>query len=753
MTTQQRKIFVTSALPYANGSIHIGHLLEAIQTDIWVRFQKVRGHDCLYICADDAHGTPIMLSADQQGITPEQLITRIHAEHQQDYAGFEVGFDNFHTTHSEENREFAEAIYARLDGAGHIKRRIIRQFYDPVKEMFLPDRFIRGECPFCRAQDQYGDSCESCNRTYTPTDLVNPVSSISGATPVEKESEHYFFDLPAFETMLRDWVGAGHLQPEVANKLDEWFTAGLREWDISRDAPYFGFEIPGAPGKYFYVWVDAPMGYFASLKNLLDRQGRDVEEYTGAGSSAEMYHFIGKDIMYFHTLFWPAVLQGSGHRLPDNVFVHGFLTVDGQKMSKSRGTFINARTYLDHLDPEYLRYYFAAKSGSGVDDIDLNLEDFRQRVNADLVGKVVNVASRCAGFIHKRFAGRLAAGIHDAALLQEFTGADQAIATAYEAREYSRAMREIMALADKANQYIDRHKPWEIARQEPESAELQQVCSLGLNLFRILIIYLKPVLPGLAQRAEAFLGIDPLAWDDLAAPLLDHPINKFKPLLTRVEKNRIDAMIEDSKESLRTGGSGAVDAGAGETGAGAASAGKAGNAGAGEAGAGKAGNGDAGEAGVVEAGNAGVGEADAVVAGNAGAGEAGAGEATDGDAGAVNKYLVDDPVGAEISIDDFARIDLRVAKITAAARIEGADKLLQLTLDLDGETRNVFAGIKSAYQPEDLVGRLTVMVANLAPRKMRFGISEGMVLAAGPGGDEIFILTPDAGARPGMKVK
>ena len=555
-----------------------------------------------------------------------------------------------------------------------------------MKEMFLPDRFIRGECPFCRAQDQYGDSCESCNRTYTPTDLVNPVSSISGATPVEKESEHYFFDLPAFETMLRDWVGAGHLQPEVANKLDEWFTAGLREWDISRDAPYFGFEIPGAPGKYFYVWVDAPMGYFASLKNLLDRQGRDVAEYTGAGSSAEMYHFIGKDIMYFHTLFWPALLHGSGHRLPDNVFVHGFLTANGQKMSKSRGTFINARTYLEHLDPEYLRYYFAAKSGSGVDDIDLNLEDFRQRVNADLVGKVVNVASRCAGFIHKRFAGRLAAGIHDEALLQEFTGADQAIAAAYEAREYARAMREIMALADKANQYIDRHKPWEMARQDPESAELQQVCSLGLNLFRILIIYLKPVLPGLAQRAEAFLGIDPLTWDDLAAPLLDHPINKFKPLLTRVDKDRIDGMIEDSKEDLEATGA------------------------------------DAGKAGV-------------------------------GDAGAANKYLVDDPVGAEISIDDFARIDLRVAKITAAARVEGADKLLQLTLDLDGETRNVFAGIKSAYQPEDLVGRLTVMVANLAPRKMRFGISEGMVLAAGPGGDEIFILTPDAGARPGMKVK
>ena len=682
MTTQQRKIFVTSALPYANGSIHIGHLLEAIQTDIWVRFQKLRGHDCLYICADDAHGTPIMLSADSQGITPEQLIARIHAEHERDYAGFGIGFDNFHTTHSEENRAVAEAIYARLDAAGHIKRRTIRQFYDPVKEMFLPDRFIRGECPFCHAADQYGDSCESCNRTYSPTDLINPVSSISGATPVEKESEHYFFDLPAFENVLKDWVGAGHLQSEVANKLDEWFEAGLKEWDISRDEPYFGFQIPGAPGKYFYVWVDAPMGYFASLKNLLDRQGRDVAEYVSAGSKAEMYHFIGKDIMYFHTLFWPALLHGSGHRLPSNVFVHGFLTVDGQKMSKSRGTFINASAYLAQLDAEYLRYYFAAKSGSGVDDIDLNLEDFRQRVNADLVGKVVNVASRCAGFIHKRFDGRLATEVHDEPLLQTFTDAAAGLAAAYEAREYARAMREIMALADRANQYIDRHKPWEMARQDSAGTELQQVCSLGLNLFRILIIYLKPVVPGLAQRAEAFLGVEPMAWSDLAAPLLAHSIKKFKPLLTRVEQDRIDAVIAASKESL-------------------------------------------------------------------GSGEAGGEEAAETE----NKHLADDPIAAQITIDDFARLDLRVAKITQAVHVEGADKLLQLTLDLGGETRNVFAGIKRAYQPEDLVGRHTVMVANLAPRKMRFGVSEGMVLAAGPGGGDIFLLSPDQGAEPGMRVK
>ena len=718
MTETQRNIFVTSALPYANSSIHIGHLLEAIQTDIWVRFQKLRGHDCLYICADDAHGTPIMLSADQQGITPEQLIARLHAEHQRDYAGFEIGFDNFHTTHSGENREFAENIYARLDAAGHIKRRTITQFYDPVKEMFLPDRFIRGECPFCHAQDQYGDSCESCNRTYTPTDLVNPVSSISGATPVEKESEHYFFDLPAFEQVLRDWVGAGHLQPEVANKLAEWFTAGLREWDISRDAPYFGFEIPGAPGKYFYVWVDAPMGYFASLKNLLDRQGRDVEEYIGAGSSAEMYHFIGKDIMYFHTLFWPALLHGSGHRLPSNVFVHGFLTANGQKMSKSRGTFINARTYLEHLDPEYLRYYFAAKSGSGVDDIDLNLDDFRQRVNADLVGKVVNVASRCAGFIHKRFGGKLAAAVHDEVLLREFTGAGESIAASYEAREYARAMRDIMALADRANQYIDRHKPWEMARQDPGSAELQQVCSLGLNLFRILIIYLKPVLPGLARRAEEFLGVEALAWNDLDAPLLDHPVRKFKPLLTRVEQERIDAVVEASKESLGAGDNGA---GAGENEEGE--------------------NEDTHETGAGE---------------NEDTHETGIGENKDTHAvhaGVGNKYLVEDPVAAEISFDEFTKIDLRVATITHAAYVDGADKLLQLTLDLYGETRTVFAGIRSAYRPEDLAGRQTVIVANLAPRKMRFGISEGMVLAAGPGGEEIYLLSPDEGAMPGMKVK
>ncbi len=545
--TDSRRLFVTSALPYANGPIHIGHLLEAIQADVWVRFHRLRGRRCLYLCADDAHGTPIMLSAAREGLAPEELIARIHAEHQQDYADFEISFDNFYTTHSDENRAFAAAIYQRLDQAGHIKRRVIRQLYDPREEMFLPDRFIRGACPYCGAEEQYGDNCESCNRTYEPTDLVNPVSSLSGAAPVEKESEHYFFDLPAFETMLRDWARGGQLQPEVVHKLDEWFEAGLKEWDISRDAPYFGFEIPGAPGKYFYVWVDAPMGYFASLQNLLERTGEDIAAFIARDSAVEMHHFIGKDIMYFHTLFWPALLHGSGHRLPTSVFVHGFLVVNGRKMSKSRGTFISARNYLAHLDPECLRYYFAAKSGSGIDDIDLNLEDFRQRVNADLVGKVVNIASRCAGFIHKRFGGRLAAAVHDQPLLRQFVAAGDDVAASYEKREYARAVRDIMALADEANRYLDRHKPWVIAKDEARDAELQAICSQGLNLFRLLIIYLKPVVPGLAARSEDFLGTAPLSWDDLAHPLLDHTVREFTPLLTRLEQDQVDAVVADGR--------------------------------------------------------------------------------------------------------------------------------------------------------------------------------------------------------------
>jgi len=677
MQDKQRQILVTSALPYANGPIHIGHMVEYIQTDIWARFQKMRGHNCYYVCADDAHGTPIMLCAEKEGITSEALIERVDKEHRTDFNDFAVAFDNYHSTHSPENQWLADTIYEELSNNGHITKRTIKQAYDPEKEMFLPDRFIRGECPRCGAGDQYGDSCEVCGATYSPIDLINPVSAVSGATPIEKESEHYFFKLDDFKDLLRDWTRAGHLQAEVTNKLDEWFKAGLQEWDISRDAPYFGFEIPNAPGKYFYVWLDAPMGYLASFKNLCEKTSIDFDHWCKAGSDTEMYHFIGKDIIYFHALFCPAILHGSGFRTPSAVYAHGFLTVDGQKMSKSRGTFITARTYLDHLNPEYLRYYFAAKLGSGIDDIDLNLEDFISRVNSDLVGKVVNIASRCAGFIKKHFDGQLADTVHNPDLYKEIADANESIANAYDAREYSRAMREIMALADKANQYIDDHKPWVIAKQENSDDELQAICTMGINCFRLLILYLKPVLPVTAEKTEVFLNIEPLRWQDAQTPLTSHKINPFKPLMTRVEKENIEAMIEDSKDDLATTKNNAV----------------------------------------------------------------------------VSGPLSDNPISEEITIDDFMKIDLRIAKIIKAEHVEGADKLLQLTLELDGETRNVFAGIKSAYKPEDLEGKLTVMVANLAPRKMRFGISEGMVLAAGPGGKELFILSPDEGAEPGMKVK
>ncbi|HEB59891.1 MAG TPA: methionine--tRNA ligase [Gammaproteobacteria bacterium] len=675
--TQPRQILVTSALPYANGAIHLGHLVEYIQTDIWVRFQKLRGHQCLYVCADDAHGTPIMLRAQSEGITPEELIARVAEEHRADFADFHIGFDNYHSTHSDENRELASLIYTRLRDGGHIGTRTIKQAYDPDKDMFLPDRFIKGTCPRCRTPDQYGDSCEHCGATYAPTELIDPVSAISGATPVERESEHYFFELEHFETMLKEWTSGDHMQAEIRHKLNEWLDAGLRPWDISRDAPYFGFEIPDAPGKYFYVWLDAPIGYMASFKNLcVQREELDFDAWWGADSKTELYHFIGKDIAYFHTLFWPAMLQGAGFRLPSAVFCHGFLTVNGQKMSKSRGTFIMARTYLDHLDAEYLRYYYAAKLGSGIDDLDLNLEDFMQRVNSDLVGKVVNIASRCAGFIRKRFGGRLSASLSEAALIDGFAARREAIAALYERREFGHAMREIMALADQANQYIDEKKPWVIAKQEGRDAELQDICSTGINLYRILIAFLKPVLPVLAQKSEAFLNIAPLHWDAVATPLADHEINKFKPLMTRIEKDRIDAMVDASKDDL-----------------------------------------------------------------------------TAQNTTPASGPLHDDPIAPEIEFDDFAKVDLRIARIVRAEHVEGADKLLQLTLDLGGETRNVFAGIKSAYDPADLEGKLTVMVANLKPRKMRFGVSEGMVLAAGPGGKDLWILNPDEGAQPGMKVK
>lgn len=550
MSQKKRDILVTSALPYANGPIHIGHLVEYIQTDIWVRFQKQRGHNCLYVCADDAHGTPIMLRAQQEGITPEQLIADTWTQHHADFTDFDVAFDNFYTTHSDETREFSELIYNRLKEQGHIHSKIITQAYDPVKEMFLPDRFIKGECPNCGAADQYGDNCEVCSATYSPTDLINPVSAISGEQPIEKDSEHYFFKLADFETMLKEWTHSGHIQEQIANKLDEWFETGLQDWDISRDAPYFGFEIPGAPGKFFYVWLDAPVGYMGSFKNLCEKNGLNFDRYWARDSTAELYHFIGKDIVYFHALFWPAMLTGAGFRTPTAIFAHGFLTVNGEKMSKSRGTFIKARTYLDHLNPEYLRYYFAAKLSGRVEDIDLNLEDFSQRVNTDLVNKVVNIASRCSGFIRKRFDGKLSAECAEAALFQEFINANDAIAEFYESREYGKAMRAISALAAKANQYIDDKQPWVVAKQDECDEELHAICSVGINLFYVLAAYLKPVVPQMISKAELFLNTGELPWPSDLSPLQDHTINKFKPLLTRVDPDKLAAMIEASKESL-----------------------------------------------------------------------------------------------------------------------------------------------------------------------------------------------------------
>jgi len=670
-----RKILVTSALPYANGPIHLGHLVEYIQTDIWVRFQKQRGNSCYFVCADDTHGTPIMLKADREGVTPEQLIAQVGKEHLADFTEFGVAFDNYHSTHSEENKAYSTLIYERLRDAGHISSRTITQAFDPVKNMFLSDRFIKGECPKCGAVDQYGDSCEACGATYSPTELKNAVSAISGAKPIPKDSVHYFFDLANFTDMLRDWTNAGHLQAEVRNKLAEWLDGGLQQWDISRDAPYFGFEIPDAPGKYFYVWLDAPIGYMASFKNLCDKQGLDFNEFWSKNSDAELYHFIGKDIIYFHALFWPAMLSGAHFRTPSAIFAHGFLTVNGEKMSKSRGTFITARTYLEHLNPEYLRYYFAAKLSAGVDDIDLNFDDFSQRVNSDLVGKVVNIASRCSGFIAKRFDNRLAEQCSEPALFQDFVNANQPIAEFYEAREFGKAMREIMALADKANQYIDEKKPWLIAKEVGKDQELHDVCTMGLNLFRLLAVYLKPVIPVLAENAERFLNIASQAWPIGAQPLLNHAINDFKPLMTRVEANKITAIVEASKENL---------------------------------------------------------------------------EKTAAPSSTIKKF---ETIANTIEFDDFAKLDLRIAKIIKANHVEGSDKLLQLTVDIGDETRNILAGIKSAYAPEDLEGKLTLVIANLAPRKMRFGCSEGMVLAAGPGGKDIWILSPDQGAVAGLRVK
>ncbi|MEK9823873.1 MAG: methionine--tRNA ligase [Gammaproteobacteria bacterium] len=668
---ETRRILVTSALPNANGPIHLGHLMEHIQTDIWVRFQRMRGHECIYVCADDTHGTATMLRAEEMGVTPEELIRQVNAQHQSDFQDFAISHDSYYSTHSEENQAFSSEIYQRLAEAGQISSRTVNQLYDPEKAMFLADRFIIGTCPRCKTDGQYGDNCEACGATYDATDLINPQSKISGAKPVLKESTHFFFTLSNFTDWLQAWTRSGTLQDQVANKLAEWLDTGLQDWDISRDAPYFGFEIPGEPGKYFYVWLDAPIGYMAAFKHYCKANDElNFDDFWRQDSECEVHHFIGKDIVNFHALFWPAMLDTAGYRTPTKLHVHGFVTVDGVKMSKSRGTFINARTYLDHLDPEYIRYYFAAKMSAGVDDLDINLDDFVQRVNSDVVGKVVNIASRCAGFINKQFDGRLAAG-SDNPLLQAFAGASEQIALHYEHGDYGKALREVMALADKANQFIDENKPWVMIKDEANRDAVQQICSDGLNLYRILITYLKPVLPRLAENSETFLGVAPLQWADVTTLLVDHKINKFKPLMTRIEPERVEAIVNATREQTSV----------------------------------------------------------------------------------TNPPSESEQTEDEfIQFDDFAKVDLRVVKIVAANHVEGADKLLQLTLDLGGETRNVFSGIKAAYNPDDLVGKLTVMVANLAPRKMKFGISEGMVLAAGPGGGDIFLLEPDAGAQPGMKV-
>ena len=696
-----RKILVTSALPYANGAIHLGHLVEYIQTDIWVRFQKMSGNECWYVCADDTHGTPIMLRAEKEGITPEQLIERVHGEHFRDFSGFLVGFDNYHSTHSPENRECANTIYSRLRAAGLIDVRTIEQYFDPVKQLFLPDRFIKGECPKCGAKDQYGDNCESCGAAYAPTDLKDPYSAISGAKPELRNSEHYFFKLsdPRCEAFLRQYTSSGVLQNEAANKMQEWLGAPgdnkLTDWDISRDAPYFGFEIPDAPGKYFYVWLDAPIGYMGSFKNLCARQGLDFDEFFKPDSQTELYHFIGKDILYFHALFWPAELQHAGFRTPTKIFAHGFLTVDGAKMSKSRGTFITAESFLNTgLNPEWLRYYFAAKLSNTMEDIDLNFEDFVARVNSDLVGKYVNIASRSAGFIAKRFNGQLAPANADLPAIKAIQEAAPRIAELYEAREFGKAVREIMALTDGANQYVDSVKPWELAKQEGKEVELHAACSNSLNLFRLLTVLLKPILPVVAGKVEQFMNIAPLVWADARTLLAGgHAINAYEHLMTRVDPKLIEKLVEANKESL---------APAAET----------------------------------------------------------PKQAESQQRHALhqqNEVKAESPWEPFCNIDDFMKVDLRIARIANAEHVEGADKLVRLTLDLgNDETRNVFAGIKAAYDPAQLIGRLTVMVANLAPRKMKFGLSEGMVLAASDTAGQtpgIFLLSPDSGAQPGMRVK
>jgi methionyl-tRNA synthetase len=649
-------------------------MLEHIQTDIWVRFQRMRGHTVYYVCADDTHGTATMIRADEEGVTPEVLIDRMRTDHLNDFRGFGISYDNYHSTHSEENRFFSELIYERLKDRGLIFTEEVEQLYDPEKALFLADRFVIGECPNCGEPDQYGDNCEKCSATYNATELKNPHSVYSGAIPELRSSQHFFFDLPKYTDFLKAWTRSGAVQTEVANKLSEWLEEGLKAWDISRDAPYFGFVIPGTENKYFYVWMDAPIGYMASFKHFVDHSDNvSFDAFWASDSAYEVHHFIGKDIINFHALFWPAVLDGADFRTPTRIHTHGFITVNGTKMSKSRGTFIMACDYLDHLNPEYLRYYYATKLNGSSDDIDINLEDFVQRVNSDLVGKVINIASRCAGFILKQFDGQLADRHHDELLWQEIVSAADGIAQLYEIDDTSKAVREITRLADLANQYIATHEPWKLVKDEANRERLQLVCSQAINVYRALIIYLKPILPAVAEQSEAFLGIQPLLWQDIETPLFRHRIGKFKAIMQRMEMKTVDKLVAASAE----GGSEAASPEAKES---------------------------------------------------------------------------TEPANDYISIDDFAKVQLKVARIVAAERVEGADKLLQLKLDVGDHQRTVFSGIRTAYQPEHLVGKLTVVVANLAPRKMRFGVSEGMVLAAGPGDQDIFLLSPDEGAMPGMDV-
>ena len=669
-----KKIFVTSALPNANGPIHLGHMLEHIQTDIWVRFKKITDNDLIYVCADDTHGTGTMIKAEEEKTTPEELIEKVRLQHHQDFKDFLIEHDNYHSTHSEENRFFSELIYEKLHKKGLILSQEIEQLFDPKKGLFLADRFVRGVCPKCAAEDQYGDNCQSCGATYDATELIDAISIYSGETPELRISEHLFFDLNKFQDFLSDWLNQDTVRVEVANKLNEWLKEGLRPWDISRDAPYFGFQIPNTKGKYFYVWMDAPIGYLASLQNYCEKiSDCDFADYWDADSTAEVHHFIGKDIINFHALFWPAVLEAAEFRKPTKIHTHGFLTVNGVKMSKSRGTFIAARKYIELLEPEYLRYYLAAKLNGSVDDVDFNLKDFVLRVNSDLVGKVINIASRCAGFIEKSFENTLSTEIEDQPLLDNFQKRADLIASYYEQNDTSKAVREVMALADLANQYIAEKEPWTAIKDQSRIEEVHKVCSLGINLFRILIIYLKPILPGIAAKSETFLNCANMRWQDIADPLLNHKLEKFKPMLSRLEDKTVQKLITD----------------------------------------------DAGP--------------------------------TDRQKEKNNDNK--DPEEGIIDIKDFSKIQMKVAKVIAASAVEGADKLLKLELDIGEEkTRTVFSGIKSAYSSEELEGRLVILVANLAPRKMRFGISEGMVLAAGEGDKDIFLLSADSGALPGMIV-